>query len=69
MADLMTDDQLRQTALGVLQDELGAVEALRFLALVRREPFNYQAWREKTLAGLTVDELFQRMQQTDARQP
>jgi hypothetical protein len=42
---------------------------LRFLALVRREPFNYETWREKTFAGLTVDELFQRMEQTSSGRP
>jgi hypothetical protein len=60
----MTDDQLRQTGLEALEGRLGLVDALRFLALVRREPFDYETWREKTFAGLTADELFRRMERT-----
>ena len=67
MAELRSDDQLRQTALAVLEEELGPVDALRFLALVRREPFDYQAWREQALEGMSVDELFRRLTQTEAR--
>jgi hypothetical protein len=65
----MTDEQLRQAGLEALEGKLGPVEALRFLALVRRGPFNYQVWREKTLAGLTVEELFQRMERQCIGQP
>jgi len=67
MAELRTDDEIRRTALAILGKELGPVDAVRFLALVRREPFDYQSWREKSLGGLSVDQLFQRMQQTDVR--
>jgi hypothetical protein len=66
MAGAMSDDQLRETGLAALEGRLGPVDTLRFLALVRREPFNYETWREKTFAGLTVDELFQRMEQTSS---
>ena len=68
MPGMMTDDQLRQTALAVLEEELGPVETLRFLALMRREPFDYRTWREDALAGLSVDELFRRMKEIEARQ-
>jgi len=60
----MTDDQLRQTGLTALEGRLGPVDALRFLALVRREPFDYETWRKKTFDGLTVGELFERMERT-----
>ncbi len=62
MAGTMTDDQVRQNGLAALEGKLGPVDALRFLALVRREPFDYQAWREKTLGGMTVEELFRGME-------
>jgi hypothetical protein len=67
MAEPLTNDELCQTALAALEEELGPVDALRFVALVRREPFDYQAWREKSLAGMSIDELFQRLQQVEAR--
>lgn len=65
MAELMTDDELRETALAVLAEELGPVDALRFLALVRRDPFDYQEWRDREFADLNVDELFRRMEQAE----
>lgn len=65
MPELLTDDQLRHRALTVLEDHLGPVEALRFLALVRREPFDYEIWREKCFGDLSVDELFRRMQEAE----
>lgn len=66
MAALMTDDELRHAALTVLKDELGPVEALRFLALVRHEPFDYQSWREETISNLSVEDLFQKLETVEA---
>jgi len=47
MAKLLTEQDLRKQAAQVLADKLGPVEALRFLALVSREPFDYQEWRKE----------------------
>ena len=62
MSNWLTEDQLRHTALSLLEKELGPVETLRFLAIVRREPFDYQKWRDDRFAGITVEDLFRRMQ-------
>jgi hypothetical protein len=35
----------------ILAEQLGLVEAERFIALMRREPFDYTQWRQ----GLFVD--------------
>ena len=43
----------------VLSDNLGPVDALRFLALVSREPFDYQEWRREYLSQYNVDELLE----------
>lgn len=69
MPELLTDDELRHKALVVLEEQLGPVEALRFLALVRREPFDYQAWREQAFDGLSVEQLFRRMEQAETSTP
>lgn len=63
MAKRLPEDELRRRALSALERELRPLETLRFLASVRREPFDYQAWRDKHFAGLTVEELFRQMQQ------
>ncbi|MEX2119941.1 MAG: hypothetical protein WD847_10140 [Pirellulales bacterium] len=67
MPELLTDDELRHTALSLLQQQLGPVETLRFLALVRREPFDYAGWRAQHSADMSVEELFRRMEQAEAR--
>jgi hypothetical protein len=47
MAKQLTEQELRQQAVRALSDSLGPVDALRFLALVSREPFDYQQWRKE----------------------
>lgn len=57
MAKQLTESELRQQAVRALTDSLGPVEALRFLALVSRQPFDYQSWRQEYFSQYDVDEL------------
>jgi hypothetical protein len=57
MAKQLTVEELRQQAVRALSDSLGSVDALRFLALVSREPFDYQQWRKEYFSHYGVDEL------------
>lgn len=57
MAKQLTESELRQQAVRALTDSLGPVEALRFLALVSREPFDYQSWRREYFSQYDVDDL------------
>jgi hypothetical protein len=59
MAKELTEQQLRQQAVRALTDSLGPVDALRFLALVSREPFDYQQWRQEYFSHYSVDELLE----------
>jgi hypothetical protein len=63
MAKMLTEEKLRQQAVQVLAEKLGPVDALRFLALVSREPFNYQRWRKKYFSHYDVDELVEEVRQ------
>ncbi|OGQ75295.1 MAG: hypothetical protein A3G40_12675 [Deltaproteobacteria bacterium RIFCSPLOWO2_12_FULL_57_22] len=54
---LLTEQEPRQQAVRALADRLGPVDALRFLALVSREPFDYQQWRKEYFSHFSVDEL------------
>ena len=45
MAKKLSETELRRQAVQALSYSLGPVDALRFLALVSREPFDYQEWR------------------------
>ena len=57
MVKQLSEKELREQAVLALTDSLGPVEALRFLALVSREPFDYQEWRREYFSRFNVDEL------------
>ena len=59
MAKQLSEQELRQQAVQALSDGLGPVDALRFLALVSREPFDYQQWRKEYFSRYSVDELLE----------
>ena len=55
---MMTDSVLMKTGMQVLIEELGNVNAEKFISLVLREPFDYTEWRRNNLfVGMTVDEI------------
>lgn len=60
MAELLADDALRAKGMAVLDANLGPVDALRFLALLSREPFDYQSWRDKHFQGMSLTEILTR---------
>ena len=57
MGKELPEQELRERAVRALSDRLGPVDALRFLALVSREPFDYQQWRKEYFSHCSVDEL------------
>jgi hypothetical protein len=57
MAKQLTEEELREKAVQALSEKLGPVDALRFLALVSHEPFDYQKWRREYFAGHDIDQL------------
>jgi len=66
MAQQLTEQELRAQAVKALDDKLGPVEALRFLALVSRERFDYQRWRNDYFSHLSIDELLDNVQKHQA---
>jgi hypothetical protein len=59
MAKQLSESELRRQAVQALSESLGPVDALRFLALVSREPFDYQEWRRNYFSQFNVDELLE----------
>ena len=57
MPDQLADDALRDKGFMALENDLGPVEALRFLALISRQPFDYQQWREQHFSGMTLRDI------------
>lgn len=62
MAELLSEQELRKKASEALAEKLGPVEALRFLALISREPFDCQQWRKEYFSGYSVDQLIAEVQ-------
>jgi len=46
---------LRDEGLRVLSEQLGLVEAERFIVLMRREPFDYTQWRQGLFKETPLD--------------
>lgn len=59
MTETLTDEALTEKGVTLLEENLGPVQALRFLALLSRESFDYQAWRDQHFAESDLDTLFQ----------
>lgn len=59
MAKQLTEQELRRQAVQALSDSLGPVDALRVLALISREPFDYQEWRREYFSRYGVDDLLE----------
>jgi hypothetical protein len=50
----MSDVELKSRAIELLINQLGEVEAERFLSLINKETFDYSEWRKKLLIDLDV---------------
>lgn len=57
MSNSTADNTLYTTGLAVLEDHLGPVQALHFLALISRQPFDYQHWRQQHFGGMSLAEI------------
>jgi len=52
---MRSDTMLKCEGLRVLTEQLGIVEAERFVALMRRETFDYTKWRNGLYEGVSLD--------------
>ena len=50
------DTVLKYEGMKVLAEQLGVVEAERFIALIRREPFDYTEWQRNLFGDMSIDE-------------
>jgi len=46
---------LKDKGMRVLAEQLGLVEAERFIVLMRREPFDYTQWRQGLFTNVSLD--------------
>ncbi|MDR1924254.1 MAG: hypothetical protein LBQ66_07765 [Planctomycetaceae bacterium] len=51
---------LRQKGMKALSEKLGIVDAERFIAIIKREPFDYTEWRQELYKDEPLDTLLQK---------
>ena len=55
---LESDNSIRLAGMKILNEQLGEVDAERFIALISRENFDYTKWREENLnENISIREL------------
>ncbi|MDL2275307.1 hypothetical protein LJC22_04170 [Desulfosarcina sp. OttesenSCG-928-G10] len=52
---MRSDAVLKDEGMRILSEQLGLVEAERFIALMRREPFDYTQWRQELYKDVPLD--------------
>ena len=57
MPETMANEGLWEKGLALLESQLGPVQTLQFMAMISRQPFDYQRWREERFGKLSVDEI------------
>jgi len=54
---MYTDTVLRNMGMRILINNLGNIDAERFITLMNREPFDYTQWQNNLFDGMSVREL------------
>lgn len=54
---MITDTEIRTSGLRILTENLGPVEAERFISLIQREPFDYTEWQKNLFEGKSIEEI------------
>jgi hypothetical protein len=54
---MRNDALLKIDGMRILSEQLGIVEAARFIALMRRDLFDYTKWQRELFKGVPLDEL------------
>jgi hypothetical protein len=57
MPEPLANEALWEKGLSVLESQLGPVQTLEFVAMISRQPFDYQRWRDERFGGMSIDEL------------
>lgn len=54
---MKTDTEIKVDGTKALLDALGELQAERFIALIRREPFDYTQWQKDMWSERTIKEI------------
>jgi len=56
---MMTDTEIKVKGMKALSNDLGLVEAERFVTLIQRDRFDYTKWRQDLFQGMSGDQISQ----------
>ncbi|MDR2145258.1 MAG: hypothetical protein LBE91_02195 [Tannerella sp.] len=56
---MKTDTVLREEGTRILVNQLGMIEAERYIMLIRREQFDYTKWQENLFEDMSLEEISQ----------
>ena len=57
---MRTDTIIRNAGTQVLMENLGLVEAERFIMLIQKEAFDYTQWQENLFENMSLEEISQK---------
>ncbi len=55
---MKTENVLRVEAMDALIQTLGAVDAERFISIIKRDAFDYTEWRRSIWDGMTIEDIY-----------
>ena len=55
---MIADAVLKRKGLDILSENLGLVDAERFISLILREPFDYTQWQQNMYKDVSLDEFY-----------
>jgi hypothetical protein len=55
---MRTDNVLRYEAMDILIKTFGAVDAERFISMIKRDTFDYTEWSRDLWNDMTIEEIF-----------
>ncbi len=55
---MLSDTLIRYEGMKILREQLGLVEAEKFISLMKKEPFNYTNWQSEEWKDKNVDDIF-----------
>jgi hypothetical protein len=57
MPGSLANEGLWERAISILNSQSGSVQTLEFMAMLSRQPFDYQRWRDEQFGGMSVEEI------------
>ena len=54
---MKADTVIKNEGMKILSDNLGMIEAERFIMLIQREPFDYTKWQEDLFEDMSIEEI------------